>query len=86
MVKEKSLLFVLCGLLPHGVLEIPAFIIGEAAAISFGTMLLAALFNKERRPDVLPQLRVELKYLMVALALLVPAALVETYVTPLLLT
>lgn len=86
MVQEKSLFFVLGGLLPHGVFEIPAFIIGEAAALSFGAMLLVALFKKERRPDVLPRLRTDLKYLMMALALLVPAALVETYVTPLLIT
>ncbi len=84
--QEKSLGFVLAGLLPHGIFELPALILGEAAALSFGTVAMLALFKKERRNLLLPSLRQNLRYLMVALALLIPAAIIETYVTPLLLT
>jgi len=84
--QEKSLGFVLAGLLPHGIFELPALIMGEAAALSFGTAVMLALFKKERRNLLLPSLRQNLKYLMVAFALLLPAAIIETYVTPLLLT
>ena len=84
--QEKSLGFVLAGLLPHGVFELPALIMGEAAALSFGAVAILALFKKERRSLLLPSLKLNLRYLMIAVALLMPAAIVETYVTPLLLT
>jgi len=86
VVQEKSLGFVLTALLPHGIFELPALIIGEAAALSFGAMVTLALFKKEARGHLLPSLKRNLKYLMIAFGLLVPAAIIETYVTPLLLT
>ena len=84
--QEKSLGFVLAALLPHGIFELPALIIGEAAALSFGTMVIMALISKERRKLLLPNLKQNLRYIMVACVLLVPAAIIETYVSPLLLT
>jgi stage II sporulation protein M len=83
--EQKSVGFVLAGLLPHGILEIPAFIIGEAAALSFGAMLITSAFHVEKRSLVLPNLKQNLKYLSLAVILLVPAALIETYITPLFL-
>ena len=68
------------------IFELPALILGEAAALSFGTVVIRALFKSERRNLVLPNLKQNLKYLMVAFALLLPAAIIETYITPLLLT
>jgi stage II sporulation protein M len=84
-VSQKSLGFLLTGLLPHGIFEIPALILGEAAALSFGAMTIISLFKKEKRQQLLPVLKQNSKYLIIALALLVPAAIIETYVTPLLL-
>jgi stage II sporulation protein M len=86
IIQEKSVGYLLAGLLPHGIIELPAFIMGEAVALSFGTMVILALFNKERRKDLLPNLKRELKYLAIALILFLPAAIIETYVTPLLLS
>ncbi len=85
VIQEKSIGFVLAGVLPHGIFELPAFILGEAAALSFGAMVLLAIFKKEKRSQLLPGFKQNLRYLMVALALFVPAAIIETYVTPLLL-
>jgi len=85
VVQEESLGFLLAGLLPHGIFEIPALIIGQAAALSFGTMAMLALFRR-RRSLLLPSLKQNLRYFLVALALLLPAAIIETYVTPLLIT
>ncbi|MDD4876122.1 MAG: stage II sporulation protein M [Dehalococcoidales bacterium] len=85
IMQEASLGFVLVGLLPHGILEMPAYIMGEAAALSFGTVAMGALFKKEKRALVLPGLKQNFRYLSVALLLLIPAAIIETYVTPLLL-
>jgi len=86
VIQEKSLVFLLSGLLPHGVFEIPALIMGQAAALSFGTMAILALVKREKRSLLLPNLKRNLKYLMLALGLFVPAAIIETYLTPLLLT
>jgi stage II sporulation protein M len=86
VVQERSLGFVLAALLPHGVFELPAIIIGEAAALSFGAMAIVALFSKGRRNQLLPNLKQNLRYLGIACALLLPAAIIETYITPLFLT
>lgn len=84
--REESLGFVFAGLAPHGIFELPAFIMGQAAALSSGTMIMLALFKKERTKLLLPGLKNNLRYLIIAIALLLPAAIIETYITPLLLT
>jgi stage II sporulation protein M len=86
VVQEESLGLLLAGLLPHGIFELPALIIGEAAALSFGTMAIIALISKKRRNQLPPNLKRNLRYLVVAFILLLPAAIIETYVTPLFLT
>ncbi|MFC2051500.1 stage II sporulation protein M [Chloroflexota bacterium] len=85
VVQEKSLGYLLTGLLPHGIFELPAFIMGEAVALSFGTTVILALFKQERRKLLLPSLKLNLRYLTIAFILLLPAAIIETYVTPLFL-
>ena len=86
VVQEESLGLLLTVLLPHGIFELPAIIIGEAAALSFGTMAIIALISKEKRNQLLPNLKQKLRYLMVACVLLLPAAIIETYISPLFLT
>ena len=85
VIQENSLGLLLAGLLPHGIFEIPAIIIGEAAALSFGAMVIITVFSPERRKLLLPNLKQNLRYLAIACVLLVPAAIIETYLTPLLL-
>jgi len=84
IVQEKSLGFLLAGVLPHGIIELPALFIGEAAALSFGVAVMVALFKKEKRSLLSSSLRQNSRYLFIALALLLPAAIIETYITPLL--
>ncbi len=86
IIQEESIGFLLAGLLPHGVFEIPALILGQAAALSFGVIAVTALFRKEKRELLLPNLQQNLRYLMIAFLLLVPAAIIETYITPLFLS
>ena len=81
--QEKSLGLVIAALLPHGIFELPALIIGEAAALSLGIAAIAALFSGERRKALLPNLKQNLRYLAIACALLIPAAIIETFITPL---
>ena len=84
VIQEKSLGYLLAGLLPHGIFELPALIIGEAVALSFGTAVLLALV-KGRKGEILTNLRKNLKYLVLSLVLFLPAAIIEAYLTPLLL-
>lgn len=83
--QEQSLGLVLAGLLPHGIFELPALVLGGAAALSFGVTAMLALF-KRRGELLLFGLKQNLRYLIIALILLLPAAVIETFVTPLLLT
>lgn len=85
VVQEESLGFVIAALLPHGIIELPALIIGEAAALSFGTAAIMSVISGKRRRLLLPNLKQNLRYLMIAGILMVPAAIIETYVTPLFL-
>lgn len=81
--ERASFLLVLLGILPHGIFELSAFFIGEAAALSFGAAAIDAVFNSGKRPALAANLVLNFKRLLFALALLVPAALIETYGTPL---
>ena len=85
VVKEESVALLLAGLLPHGILEIPALIMGEAAALSFGTIAIIALVSRHKRNLLLPGLKENAKYLLLACVMLLPAAIIETYITPLFL-
>jgi len=85
VLEEASFGYLIAAILPHGILELPAFIIGEAVALSSGTALILALFSRERRKVLLPVLVRNLRFLAIAVVLLLPAAVIETYVTPLLL-
>ncbi len=85
VIKQESAGLLLAALLPHGIFELPALIIGEAAALSFGTMALIALISKKRRSQLRPNLKQNIRYMALAFALLLPAAIIETYVTPLFL-
>lgn len=84
VIAEKSAVYLLAGLLPHGIFEIPALIIGEAIALSFGSAVLKAIF-KRRKSGILNNIKQNLKYLVMSVFLFFPAAVIETYVTPLLL-
>lgn len=83
--REESVGYVLAGLLPHGIIEIPAYIIGQAVAISMGFTLIAAIFSARKRLQLLPVFKTNARYMIIALILLVPAAAIETFLTPLLL-
>ncbi len=80
--EQYSVGFFMLGILPHGVIEIPAFIIGQAAALSLGSMAIAAVFIQEKRPELFPNLRKNLKYIGIVIVLLIIAAGIEAFITP----
>jgi len=69
VVQEESLGFLLAGLLPHGVFELPALIIGEAAALSFGAMAVILILKKESRTVLWSTVRRDVGHVLLALAL-----------------
>ena len=81
-VHQYSIGFFIMGILPHGLVEIPALIIGQAAALSVGTMTIASVFVKEKSPYLFPHLRKSLRYLGLVTFLLIIAAGIEAFITP----
>jgi stage II sporulation protein M len=86
VVQQKSIGFLLAGILPHGIFELPAFIIGEAIALSFGAAAMLSVFKEDKKGLLLANLRQNAKYLVAAVILFFVAALFEAYLTPLFLT
>ncbi len=84
--QQRSLAFVLTAILPHGIIELPAVIIGEAAALAFGVSVIRAVLSVESRHSLGADIIQQLKVLALACAMLVPAALIEAFITPLLVT
>jgi len=85
VIAQHSVGYLIKGLLPHGIIEIPALFIGEAAAIIFGISIMQAIVSRNKREQLPANLKVSVKYLIISLILFIPAALMETFVTPLLL-
>ena len=66
---QESVGFVLAGLLPHGVFEIPALIMGQAAALSFGAMAITLVLKKESRTVLVSTVTKDVGRILLALAL-----------------
>ncbi len=80
--KEKGILYVLAALLPHGIIEIPAILISAGIGLRLGHMVYLSL--RGMKTDIRSELRQAVKfYIRVIVPLLLVAALIETFVTPL---
>lgn len=69
VIQEKSFGFLLAGLLPHGIFELPALIMGEAAALSFGTMAVILILKRESRTVLVSTVRRNVGHVLLALVL-----------------
>lgn len=76
----------LFGILPHGVLEIPAFLLAGAMGIKLGYMWLRPMVGKTRWKSFRYSLKEAIYVLPVIVLLLVVAAVIEGFVTPQLLS
>ncbi len=75
------------GLLPHGIFEIPALLLASAVVLRMGAVLVTPQMGKSMGQIVLEQLADWLKiFLGVVVPLLAIAAVIEAYITPLILT
>ena len=76
----------MAGVLPHGIFEIPALMIGSAAMLYVGVVIVTPQTGKSMGEVILELLADWTKiFLGVVVPLLVVAAIIEAYVTPLLL-
>lgn len=84
VVHEQSAGYLLAGLLPHGIFELPALFLGEAVAFSIGFAVIKALF-KNQTAGLKASIKHEMRFLIPIVILFAVAAAIETYVTPVVL-
>lgn len=79
--REQGALFVLAAILPHGIMEIPMVLISSALGLRLGYLMYISILGKETniRYELVQSLRV---YMRIVVPLLFVAAVVETFVTP----
>lgn len=76
----------MAGILPHGIFELPALIIGSAAMLYFGAVIVTPQTGKSMGEVILELIADWAKiFIGIVLPLLAVAALIEAYVTPVLL-
>ena len=80
--KYVPLHYALLGILPHGIIELPAFITAAALGVNIGLTLIAK-FLLRKEYSLKREYKASLKtFKIIAMALLI-AAFIETYITPL---
>jgi len=80
--KEQGTLFVFAALLPHGIIEVPMILISAGIGLRLGYLMFLSLMGE--KTDIKQELRVGIRfYMRVILPLLFVAAIIETFVTPL---
>jgi stage II sporulation protein M len=80
--KEHSAIFVIAAILPHGIIEVPMVIISASIGLRLGHVVFLSL--KGMKTDIGSELRNGVVfYMRIILPLLFVAAMVETFVTPL---
>jgi len=80
--KEEGTLFVLAALVPHGIIEIPMILISAGLGLRLGFLMYMSLQGekKDMRYELLESLKL---FKSIIMPLLFVAAMIETFVTPL---
>lgn len=83
--QERGLLFILLGLLPHGILELPMVFLAAAIGLRLGHQVFSSLIGK---PTQIKREFIEglMFYFRWILPILLMAAIIETFITPLILS
>lgn len=82
----SPLLILLAGLLPHGIFEIPALMLSAASVLRIGVVLVTPQLGKSMGDVVIELLANWAKvFIGLVIPLLAVAALIETYITPVIL-
>ena len=81
-VQQSGLLFLAAGILPHGILELPAVLISIAIGFRLGYLL--ALILAREKADLAGETRIAIRFLWRYITpILFLAAAIETFITPL---
>jgi stage II sporulation protein M len=77
-----SVLTFLAGILPHGIIEIPALILTGAVGIKIGKVVIDRIFSK-KKVEIKKELSLAFSlFLKILLPLLLIAAAIEIFITP----
>jgi len=80
-VQQSGLLFLAAGILPHGILELPAVLVSIAIGFRLGYLLALTLAGE--KADLAGETRIAVRFLWRYIApLLLLAAAIETFITP----
>ena len=80
-VQQSGLLFLAAGILPHGILELPAVLVSIAIGFRLGYLLALTLAGE--KADLAEETRIAVRFLWRYIApLLLLAAAIETFITP----
>ncbi len=83
--QERGFLFIFLALLPHGILELPMVFLSAAIGLRLGHQVISALLGNET--EIKREFIEGLKfYIFWILPLLLLAAIIETFITPLILS
>ncbi|PWB54394.1 MAG: hypothetical protein C3F06_04365 [Candidatus Methanoperedenaceae archaeon] len=79
--KQQGIIFVLAALVPHGIIEIPMILISAGLGLRLGYFMYLSLRGekKDMRAELAGSLRL---YMRVIMPLLFVSAMIETFVTP----
>lgn len=79
--KQQGIIFVLAALLPHGIIEIPMILISAGLGLRLGYFMYISLRGekKDMRAELTGSLRI---YVRLIMPLLFVSAMIETFVTP----
>ena len=82
--QELSWTFLILGILPHGIIEIPVLILSAAIGIRIGKLAIWRIFGRHKnfREEFTKAIKF---YIVILIPLLFIAALIEAFITPVLL-
>ena len=80
--KQQGIIFVLAALLPHGIIEVPMVLISAGLGLRLGYSMYSSMKGEKRdmKYELIESLRIFMRIIM---PLLFVAAIIETFVTPL---
>lgn len=80
--KEQGIVFVLAALLPHGIIEVPMVLVSAGLGLRLGYFMYLSLQGRKMdlRYELIESLRI---YVRIIMPLLFIAAVIETFITPL---
>lgn len=82
---QGKLLIYILGIVPHGIVEIPALIVAGGAGLRFGRLLVVKLIARIKGSDynVKAHIKPSLTLIVLSLILFIIAAFIESLITPL---